>query len=436
MKKRFFILSFVILQCLTFLLAGCCAPMPLVLSPKIYSQNLSLFDINVGGASIPDRDDPNYKDYAECDFSYSLAEDEIVDNEARVRIRGTSSRWFAKKGYKLKLSSKTSLAGLPANKKYNLLASYLDPCKLRDYLALSISYTMNTKSNRYAPKPVLVKLQLDDEYFGLYYLTDDIATGNGRIPLEDFNETDTEIPFLIEMDTIAYSEGVLGKDYFALGTTDMFDYDKSDDFNGTALLYKLDTPEDVTQVQFDYIQGYITECRQALVNKDLTRFGELVDINAFIDYFMLGELFRNTDMAGRSVYMYRSSVDGKLIFGPSWDFDYSCSRPWQTAPNTDYTLSNAKDRFYNYDWWKLFLQIPQAQNLIKSRYTNYLRPIYNYEIAEAKLFYEFYETAIKEDASIWYSSNVADTNKLVDDNYAWTCEYFRLRMEMMDELFL
>lgn len=436
MKKKLFVFAFVLFQCLTFLLSGCCGPAPLNLTPRVYNNNLALFNINVGGAKIPDRSDPNYSEYAACNFTYNFGEEEIADEEARVRVRGTSSRWFAKKGYKLKLSSKTSLSGLSANKKYNLLASYMDPCKLRDYLALNISYTMNTKSGRYAPQPIMVKLELDDEYYGLYFLTDDIATGNGRIPLDDFNETDAEIPFLLEMDTIAYREGVLGKDYFALGTTDMFDYDSTDDLDGTALLYKLDTPEDVTPTQFDYIQSYITACRQALAQKNLAKFSQLVDVDAFIDYFLLGELFRNTDMAGRSVYMYRPSVNGKLIFGPSWDFDYSCSRPWQTAPNTDYTLTNAKDRFYNYDWWKLFLEIPQAQNLIKIRYTNYLRPIYNYEIAEAKLFFAFYETAIKEDASIWYNKNVSDTAKLVDDNFAWTCEYFRLRMEMMDELFM
>jgi hypothetical protein len=78
----------------------------------------------------------------------------------------------------------------------------------------------------------------------------------------------------------------------------------------------------VSEERFNFIQGYITDCRELLVNKDLEGFKNKVDVDAFIDYFLLCELFRNTDAAGRSVYMYLPTVNGKLIFGPSWDFDY------------------------------------------------------------------------------------------------------------------
>ena len=141
-------------------------------------------------------------------------------------------------------------------------------------------------------------------------------------------------------------------------------------------------------------------------------------------------------MAGRSVYMYRLSSSDKLVFGPSWDFDYTCSRPYQLGPNTDYTLENAKDRFTNYDWWQLFLEIPEGVQLIKARYTDYLRDIYLSEIDKAKQYYQFYEMQIKADAEIWYKQKVSNTDTLVDDNYKWTCDYFELRLEMMDELFL
>ena len=43
---------------------------------------------------------------------------------------------------------------------------------------------------------------------------------------------------------------------------------------------------------------------------------------------------------------------------------------------------------------------------------------------------------IKTDANIWYSNDVQDTNLLVTDNFNWTMDYFKLRMEMMDVLFL
>lgn len=188
------------------------------------------------------------------------------------------------------------------------------------------------------------------------------------------------------MDTLAHKEGVEGVNYFVLGTTDVFDYD-GDGY--TDLEYKLDTPEEVTATQFQFIENYIKSCREALVNKDYQSFSSKVDIDAFIDFFLLAELFRNTDLAGRSTFMYLPDVNGKLIFGPSWDFDYTCSRPYQLGPNQGYTLDNAKDRFSHYDFWELFLQFDEAEQLISNRYSNYFRPIIEYELNEAQRYYDF-----------------------------------------------
>lgn len=394
---------------------------------------LPTFYIDTNGVEIPDRGSPEYKNYAPCNIKLQDGESLIFDETSKIRIRGTSSRWFKKKGYKLKFAHAKSIKGLASSKKYNLIASYPDPCKLRDYLALSISYTMNKNADRYAPLPVLSKVYVDDEYFGLYLLVDDIEAGKGKVELDTYSSYDEEIPFLLEMDTLAYKDGVEGVNYFALGYTDVFDYDND---GGTDLLYLIDSEKSPTPAQFAYIENYVKDCRQTLVDGDVQAFSQLVDVYSFIDFYLLGELFRNTDMAGRSVYMYKKSAEDKLVFGPSWDFDYTCSRPYRLGPNVDYTLDNAKDRFINYDWWKLFLDIPEAQALIKNRYTAYIRDIYLYGIELAKQFYSFYESDIKEDAAIWYENDVSDVNALVEDNFSWTCEYFKLRIEMMDELFL
>lgn len=399
---------------------------------KLSFSDLPTFNITTNGIKIPSKDDENYKDYAAVEIDYNYDDESFIDLEAKIRIRGTSSRWFDKKGYKIKFSTKKSLIKSTKNKKYNLLASYMDPCKLRDYLALSISYNMNINSNRYAPKPTLATLNIDKKNYGLYLLTDDIEANEGRIPLDEYNASDIKVPFILEMDTVAYKEGKEDIDYFALGTTEVFKYDGNEYAD---LLYVYDTPEDLNEEQRKYIKDYISECRQCLVDKDIASFAELVDLDAFIDYWLLGELFRNTDMAGRSVYMYKQNAESKLIFGPSWDFDYSCSRPYQLGPNTDYSLDNAKDRFTNYDWWSLFLNIEESSKYICNRYKAYLRKIYLEEIENAKKYYYKYEELIKTDASIWYSEKINDTNKLVDDNFKWTCNYFELRMEMMDSLF-
>lgn len=400
------------------------------LDPRDYSLDIPTISITVNGEHIPDRSDETYHDYCPAILKYEDKGTEFTDDLGKVRIRGTSSRWFKKKGYKIKFSTKVSIGDLPKSKKFNLLASYMDPIMLRDYLAMQISYDMNVLSNRYSPTIKPVKVYLDDTYLGIYYLIDDIGTGKEKINLVE-SEDESKTSFLLEMDTLAHKEGVEGINYFVLGTTDVFDYD-GDGY--TDLEYKLDTPEEVSETQFQFIENYIGSCRDALIRKDAASFASLVDINAFIDFFLLAEFFRNTDLAGRSTYLYLPDVNGKLIFGPSWDFDYSCSRPYQLGPNQDYSLDNATDRFTHYDFWELFLAIDGVDELISRRYTNYLKPIIEYELQEGQKYYNFYSDLIRENAGIWYEE-IDDIDDLLDKNFQWTFDYFSLRSEFYDTLY-
>lgn len=400
------------------------------LDPRTYLLDIPYIYITVNGEHIPDRSDENYHDYCHAELKYLDNSQEHFDLDGKVRIRGTSSRWFKKKGYKIKFSNSVSIGGLPKSKKFNLLASYMDPTLLRDYLAMQISYDMNTLSGRYSPTIKPIKVYLDDIYQGIYYLIDDIGVNKNKINLIDSDDVN-KTPFLLEMDTLAHREGIEGVNYFVLGTTDVFDYD-GDGY--TDLEYKLDTPETVTATQYNFIENYVKSCREALVNKNLDVFSSLVDVDAFIDFFMLAEFFRNTDLVGRSAYLYLPDVNGELIYGPSWDFDYSCSRPYQLGPNQDYTLENAKDRFSHYDFWELFLEIDGTEELISQRYKNYLRPIITYELVEIEKYYHFYENIIMDNATIWYQE-ISDINSLLDKNFSWTIAYFALRVELFDSLY-
>ena len=51
----------------------------------------------------------------------------------------------------------------------------------------------------------------------------------------------------------------------------------------------------------------------------------MIDINSFIDYFLIGELSRNVDAYKKSAYFYKEkdSQGGKLFAGPVWDFDWA-----------------------------------------------------------------------------------------------------------------
>ena len=51
-------------------------------------------------------------------------------------------------------------------------------------------------------------------------------------------------------------------------------------------------------------------------------FYDYIDIDSFINYYLIQELFMNVDVDYSSVFMYKHG-DEKLKFGPIWDFDLS-----------------------------------------------------------------------------------------------------------------
>ena len=49
-------------------------------------------------------------------------------------------------------------------------------------------------------------------------------------------------------------------------------------------------------------------------------YDRYIDVDSFVDYFLLNEFFGNYDAGNHSTYMYKES-GGKLHIGPVWDFD-------------------------------------------------------------------------------------------------------------------
>lgn len=428
--KKLVLLCFVPL----FLLSCTCETY--VLIKRNYPKDIPTISFETDGNKLPSKDDEEYDDYATIKIKAELKNNESYGfdfEEAKARIRGTSSRYFDKKGYKIKFKDKKALINKNKHKTFHLLASFPSPDKLRDYLPLTISSTM-AQNDRWTPKLRLIRLIIDNVDQGLYYLIDDIKDEENRIEFEDFSTNDNEIPFIVEMDTYAFKDSVEGQDYFVLGETDVFDYDGD---GKTDLIYKIDEPkreDGLTDYQFNYIKSYITKCRKTLENKNIDEFSKYVDLNSFVDFFTLSEFFRNTDHAGRSTYMHRLSKESKLVFGPSWDFDYTCSREWSLEPNQDYNLDNVEDRFYNFDWWKLFLDIDGAQELINKRWIRN-HNIIKHEIDEAKRYFATYKEYIINDSKIWYAKYVEDCEKLVSDNYNWYMSYVSKRLDFYDKLF-
>ncbi len=260
------------------------------------------------------------EDYVGCSVSLSGAGEEYDFEELRAGIRGRgNSTWklYPKKPYRIKFEEKTSMFGEPKNKSWVLLAMYNDFSYIKDRLAFTLADSVGSED--FVPSYNYVELYINGSYNGLYLLTDQVEEKKGRVAVEeDFTAEDTEVPFLVELDDYAPGEGEEGIDYFTIsGRHYAIKYPEAD--------------ERYTDAQFNYIKDYITKVAELTKRKNVTlgQLSEYIDVESFIDFYVVQELMGQSEIDFKSVYMSKS-VGGKLKMGPVWDFDWSVNGPYFT----------------------------------------------------------------------------------------------------------
>jgi len=307
------------------------------LDSKVY-ENLPIIEIETEEHQVP----IDKENYINCSFKLSNCEDETHnievsmknkygdDDSVGIRLRGNTTRLMDKKPYRIKFDSKTSLFGLEKNKSWVLLADYKDSSKIRNYAAMTLGNSLENLD--FTPTPHHVVLFMNGYYQGLYLLCEQIDENKGRTNVkDDILPTDINFPFLVEMDRRALEEGITGVDNF-----------RPEYFQPVEIKYPEteDRIEGTNDVVFEYVEEYINATFKSLVNSTAVdvsfsnnpmSFEDLVDVDSFIEYYLVNEVMYNSDASWGSIYMHKSK-NGKLKFGPIWDFDWSMSGEFDYDP--------------------------------------------------------------------------------------------------------
>jgi len=278
--------------------------------------------------------------------------DELVilheDMAAQIRGRGNSTWEMPKKPYRIRFPEAVSLLGLPETRTYVLLAEYADKSLLRNTLVHKFSTLLEHFDHTLTSR--VVELYLNGEYQGIYTLTEQVELAPSKLYFETIPGV-LNTGYFLELDHRFFEKGGV---------------DLVDGFVVAGIPYELIGPDpshpDFEEAQMHYIQNYFWEMEAALVAQ--SGYENYLDIDNWIDYFIVQELFKNVDVGWSSVYIYKKP--GEVVrLGPLWDFDLAIGNAdyIDYAPENWYGMRDHKNR-----WFKLMMAIPEVRERFKDRY--------------------------------------------------------------------
>jgi spore coat protein CotH len=256
-----------------------------------------------------------------------------------IRGRGNSTWNYPKKPYRIKFNSKTSLFGLERAKSWVLLANYKDSTLLSNTVAFELGQRFGLPyTNHY----VHVEVVLNGVYQGSYVLTEQVQVGNGRVAIDE------DEGYLVELDVY---------------------YDEEPKFRTTSLNLPvmIKSPEDLDDDSgYDFVRDSLNALDAALSDEDFpdTGYTDLLDIDNFVDFLMINEIVRNTELGHpKSTYLYKDAGE-KIKMGPLWDFDWA----FGLGGNKSITLSTAESRMTGGWFFERFFDDPEFVSKYRARW--------------------------------------------------------------------
>lgn len=340
-------------------------------------DRLPLIAISTNGNQIVDEPKVN------ATFTVTENGDISYSGNMGIEIRGASSQLFPKKSFGFETRDDANedvdvaLLGYPEEEDWILYAPYSDKSLMRNMLI----YDLSRDIGQYASRTKFVDVLIDDFYQGVYVFMEKLKRDSGRIDINNLKEDensgeDLTGGYILKIDKTAGSN--LGEGYNDLNSF-VSAVSPPNAIMGQEINFMYEEPdaEDITVAQKAYISNYIGAFESALISDDFanseTGYEAYIDVDSFIDFFLLNELSNNVDGYRLSTFMHKDKND-KLKMGPIWDFNLAFG-------NADYCGGgNSNVWAYKFNercpedfwqvpfWWERLLEDPVYVSKVKARW--------------------------------------------------------------------
>ncbi len=370
---------------IAFILVFACHCPVAALEPEAFldSTNLPLVIINTNGGTIVD--DPKITVDMKIifngpgKFNHPADSGNVYTGKAGIEYRGAYSQSLPQKPYGFETRDalgnnlNVPLLGMPAENDWILLANYNDKVFMRNTLA----FHLFRKMGHYAPRDNICEVIVNGEYLGIFVLTEKIKSDDNRLDIAKLDPDDNAGDSL--------SGGyIFATDYYDdynSWTSNFVPIDRPD--RHVHFVYKYPEPDVITPQQKNYIKTYVNIAESKLYGSHFTDpaagYRAYMDVNSFIDYFIIGEVSRNVDAYKKSCFYYKDRDDngGLLHAGPVWDFDWAWKNLWDNCyiwevtdgSNWAYRVNECNNWPVVPSWVKRLLQDPAFREELHTRYT-------------------------------------------------------------------
>lgn len=341
----------------------------------------------------------------------TLHDNPNVKTQIRIRVRGNTSRNFDKKSYSVKTvdsngeNKNISIMGMEENHDWALHGPFLDKTLMRNYMAMNIAGELMD----YAPDVRFCEVVLNGNYEGLYVMMETVSRGQGRIEIEKPNHIRNVTGYIIELD---YDNRVIpctAINNFTKYTQNLREHAFFD--------IRYPSEQELTPEIKKFIEEDVSRFEKALYSFDYDTsdygYWNYIDMDEFVDYVILMEVFLQHDTGNLSTYFYKG-VNGR--YKPCvWDFNNS--------------LENINDIVEDDFYIRKFVtvQAPWFWMLIKDeRFTDSI--IRRYAVLRKGILSDEYLTDYIDETAAWLG-------EAVDRNYeVWGYSFDPSLLDMLDKL--
>lgn len=368
------------------------------------TTHLPLFIIYTNGNTIPQSSESSDEelncDYAIIDYSNHLnctTHPPTQTGKLAIHVRGNSSRHYKKKQYAIRTldqnnqTIKTSMMGMPKESSWVLNGSYLDLSQMRNYML----YNISAQIMDYAPHSRFCEVFTTNadgelEYLGLYTMIEKPKVSKQRLDLSLYDPHYPQTSFVLQMNSKV--EGIT------------FQHLNQDAIRPNLMQLEYPKATEITKESIQYIKNEILIFEKTLYDAFYTNNWDLlnqqIDVESFIDYYLINEFFQNYDAGRRSTYLYKE-LGNKISIGPVWDFDGALNN--YEGVNHPIDILAMKDTFY-------YFHLSQNETFMQQCIKRYLQ-LRKTTLSEASLIQtideisQYLASALLRNSDRWYEGN-------------------------------